>query len=175
MSSVAHRLMQVRDYAADSAAGAPLIPDDALGRLNEPMLHQFRILSVADQKHLLAVYRRLVELGAEDDTITAGLIHDVGKACGRCHISLTDRVLHVILSRVAARPYAAFGQRLTAPAWCRGLHRLAGHPARGARAAEQADYNARVIELIRYHERGGNLHDRELALLRRVDGSTGAR
>ncbi|MCO5228767.1 MAG: hypothetical protein M9934_10865 [Thermomicrobiales bacterium] len=64
------------------------------------MAHQFRILPNGDQRHLVAVYQRLLNETDDDDTITAGLIHDVGKACAKCRITLIDRGFHVILSRI---------------------------------------------------------------------------
>ena len=168
-----YRLQQVMQVARTSNAKAPAIPADAQSRLTEPMLHQFRILPAADQIHLLRVHQALVDVGADEDTITAGLIHDVGKACAKCRITLIDRGLHVILSRFAAWPYRKFAGMETAPEIVRGLHRLANHPERGALAASQAGYNDRVIELVRYHERGGDPHDAQLQLLRQADHSAG--
>lgn len=167
--SVAYRLNQVRTVLADSRKAAPDLPNDARERLTEPMLHQFRILPVADQRHLLAVHRWLRSRRADDDTVTAGLIHDVGKACAKCRITLLDRGLHVILSRVLPGPYARFASMEMASDRVRGLHRLANHAERGALAAEQAGYSPRVIELVRHHERGGDCSDAQLALLREAD------
>ncbi|MCO5219109.1 MAG: hypothetical protein M9909_09795 [Thermomicrobiales bacterium] len=167
--SLPYRLRQVRAYSVTSRDTAPTLCADAQHRLTEPMAHQFRILPKGDQRHLVAVYQRLLNETDDDDTITAGLIHDVGKACAKCRITLMDRGFHVILSRIAKGPYRAFATRETAPGWCRGLHRLANHAERGALAAEQAGYNDRVIYLIRCHERGGDPSDTQLALLRRID------
>ena len=103
-----YRLRQVFSYARSGGGSGPALPDDALERLTEPMEHQFRILGTSDQEHLLRVYRTLVELDADEDTITAGLIHDVGKACAKCRITVLDRGLHVILSRFAGPLYRRF-------------------------------------------------------------------
>lgn len=167
--SLPYRLRQVRAYSATSQSDAPPLSADAQHRLTEPMAHQFRILPAGDQRHLIAVYERLLTETDEDDTITAGLIHDVGKACAKCRITLIDRGLHVILSRAAVTPYRWFAKQETSPAWCRGLHRLANHAERGALAAEQAGYNDRVVYLVRYHERGGDPTDTQLTLLRHAD------
>lgn len=167
--SLPYRLRQVRAYSETSQDNSPTLSPDAQRRLTEPMAHQFRILPRGDQRHLVAVYERLLTETDDDDTITAGLIHDVGKACAKCRITLVDRGFHVILSRIAQGPYRAFAKRETAPGWCRGLHRLANHAERGALAAEQAGYNDRVIYLVRYHERGDDSGDTQLALLRRID------
>jgi len=149
------------------------IPDGALRLLTPPMLHQFRILDPADQTHLLGVYEWLAAHDATIDTLTAGLIHDVGKGCAKCRITILDRGLHVLLGRVLPRPYKRFARMETPPAFLRCLHRLANHPTRGALAAEQAGYNDRVSYLVRFHESGGDPHDSELALLRRSDREAG--
>lgn len=164
-----YRAGQVRAYWQLRHATAPDVPEDARKRLTEPMLHQFRILTPADQLHSLSVYRELIALGAEDDTITAGLIHDVGKGCAKCRITIADRVLHVVGRRFLPGPYEAFARRETAPSRLRSVHRLANHAERGALAASQAGYSERVIDLVRWHEHGGHPTDRELHLLRQAD------
>lgn len=146
-----------------------VLPEDARSRLTPPMEHQFRILSPADQKHLLTVYLQLVKMNADDDTITAGLIHDVGKACAKCRITIVDRGLHVVLSRFAGPLYRRFAKVDIAPAFARGLHRLANHAERGALAAAQAGYSDRVVDLIRHHESGGSRDDAQLRMLRHAD------
>lgn len=166
-----YRLQQIATYAGSSYNDAPEIPEDALQRLTEPMAHQFRILSTADQNHLIRVYTWLLEHGADEDTVTAGLIHDVGKACAKCRISLLDRTLHVMFSRFARPLYRRFAAMETAPAFLRGLHRLANHTERGALAATQAGYNDRIVELVRFHESGGDDSDHQLQLLRQADNS----
>lgn len=164
-----YRLKQVSTYAGAGRDDAPELPAGALVRLSEPMEHQFRILGTADQMHLIRVYTWLLERGADEDTITAGLLHDVGKACAKCRITVFDRGLHVLLSRFAAPLYRKFARIETAPELVRGLHRLANHAERGALAATQAGYNDRVVELIRFHESGGDEADKQLQLLRRAD------
>lgn len=164
-----YRLQQVFAYTRSEAGTDPVLPQEALERLTAPMEHQFRILGTSDQEHLLRVYRTLVELDADEDTITAGLIHDVGKACAKCRITILDRGLHVILSRFAGPLYRRFAAIEAAPAPVRGLHRLANHAERGALAASQAGYNDRIVYLVRYHESGGDPHDKQLQLLRKAD------
>jgi hypothetical protein len=149
----------------------PDIPADARALLNEPMLQQFQILPAGDQRHLLRVYRYLNAHGADEDTLTAGLIHDVGKACRACRITLLDRTLHVLLRRFTPGPYAWFACLEEPPAPLRGLHRLSNHPVRGARSAELAGYNPRVCSLVRDHESGGDPNDPGLRILRQADES----
>lgn len=164
-----YRLKQVLFYANPGARPTPVLPEDARKRLSEPMAHQFGILGIGDQNHLIRVYTWLVAHGADDDTITAGLIHDVGKACAKCRITVIDRGFHVILSRFVGPLYRRFAAIETAPALVRGLHRLANHAERGALAASQAGYNDRVIYLIRHHETGGEKDDMQLQILRKAD------
>lgn len=164
-----YRLQQISVYAGSARGDAPELPPDAQKRLSEPMTHQFGILSTADQKHLLRVYTWLLEHRVDDDTITAGLIHDVGKACAKCRITILDRSLHVFLARFASPLYRRFARIETPPGFVRGLHRLANHTERGALAATQAGYNDRVVELIRFHEKGGDENDEQLQLLRQAD------
>lgn len=166
---VPYRLQQVRAYKRSDNSEPPKLPADALQRLSEPMAHQFRLLSTNDQTHLLRVYTWLLEHNADEDTVTAGLIHDVGKACAKCRITLIDRGLHVILTRFAGPIYQKFARLETAPDVVRGLHRLANHAERGALAATQAGYNNRVVELIQFHESGGDRQDEQLRLLRQAD------
>ena len=168
-----YRLRQVAEHVFADGDDAPAIPASARLLLTPPMLHQFRILPVIDQRHLLGVYALLVEMNAEPDTITAGLIHDVGKACAKCRITVLDRGLHVILRRAAPAPYRVFAGLQTAPPLVRGLHRLANHAERGALAGEQAGYNQRVIDLVRHHESGGDPFDIQLQMLRRADQEAG--
>jgi hypothetical protein len=147
---------------------------DVCALLSEPMAQQFRILSPGDQRHLLRVYRYLKAHGAHDDTVTAGLIHDVGKGCMKCNITVLDRCAHVFFNRVVPPgPYRLFAARETAPKALRSVHRLANHASRGALAAKQAGYNERVCWLIRHHESGGNPNDPELRLLRAADDTAG--
>lgn len=166
-----YRVGQAVSYMVCGARAAPTLPADARALLSEPMLHQFRLLPTRDQAHLLGVYRYLVAHGADEDTVIAGLIHDVGKACRRCRITLLDRALHVLLGTYVSRPYARFAGLDEPPRLLTALHRLANHAQRGARAAELAGYTPRVCSLVRNHESGGDPGDDALRLLRQADES----
>lgn len=163
------RVRQLIYYARAERKQPPVLPADVLARLTEPMGIQFRILSPADQRHLLRVFRYLKMHGAEEDTAIAGLLHDVGKGCRKCDIGLVDRCAHVLLNRVIRRPYRMFARMEAPPHRLLGLHRLANHAERGALAARQAGYSERVSWLIEHHETGGGPTDTELQLLRRAD------
>lgn len=174
--SLRQRIGQVGYYLQADREGPPEIPPDAAERLTPAMLAQFRILTSGDQRHLLRVYRYLQAHGADDDVLTAGLIHDVGKGCATCRrMTVVERCAHVFLNRFLHGPYHAWAatadptnQRL------RNLQRLATHAERGARAANQEHYPDRVVELIRWHERGGDDTDPDLRLLREADDTADA-
>jgi hypothetical protein len=172
---VLHRVRQAISYWRANRSDPPVLPPDALAILNEPMLHQFRILQPGDQRHLINVYRYLVNAGADQDTVIAGLIHDVGKGCMKCRITLLDRTLDVILDALAPGLYRRFGAQDDAPAALRGLHRLASHARRGALAAAQAGYNPRICELILHHDDKTAGNDSSLDLLLRADDEADAR
>lgn len=169
-----YRARQVIYYTRTDRQQPPDLPEDVRERLCEPMEIQFRILSSGDQRHLLRVFRYLKQHHAADDTITAGLLHDVGKACRKCNINVVDRCVHVFCNRFLHGPYALFARMDSPPRRLMGLHRLANHAHRGAEAARQAGYNDRVQWLIEHHERGGDDNDAELQLLRVADDSAGA-
>lgn len=171
---IRYRVRQVLSHLRANRSAHPALPAEAMSLLNEPMLHQFRTLQPGDQRHLLNVYHFLIDRGAQPDTVTAGLIHDVGKGCMKCRITVLDRTAHVLLSRFLPGPYRAFAGRDDAPERLRGLHRLASHPRRGAIAAQQAGYNERICDLILHHEQGGDSADEELMLLRRADDEADA-
>lgn len=166
---IPYRIRQVTHYLNADRKAVPALPADAALLLNEPMLHQFRLLTPADQSHLISVFSYLKESGAQKDTVTAGLIHDVGKACMKCNITVADRAAHVLLNRAAPGLYRRFASRESVPSRFLGLHRLANHAERGALAASQAGYNERICWLIRHHETGGDPTDRDLNLLREAD------
>ena len=168
-----NRLRQVFFYARADRQEPPSLPIDVRERLTDAMEIQFRILSSGDQRHLLRVYRYLKTHGAEEHTITAGLLHDVGKACRKCKINVFHRSIHVFCIRVLRTPYSLFAQMESPPRRLIDLHRLANHARRGAVAAQQAGYNERIQWLIKHHESGDEIEDTQLQLLRRADAAAG--
>jgi hypothetical protein len=168
-----YRARQVLYYTRTDRQAPPPLSPEVRERLTEAMEAQFRILSSGDQCHLLRVFHYLKAHGADDDTITAGLLHDVGKACRKCNINVVDRCLHVFCNRFLSGPYRVFTRLDSPPYQLIGLHRLANHAHRGAEAARQVGYNERVQWLIKHHERGGDDADPQLQLLRRADDNAG--
>lgn len=174
LPKVPYRARQVIYYTRADRQQPPDIPPDACARLTDAMNIQFRILSSGDQRHLLRVFRYLKAHGAPEDTITAGLLHDVGKACRKCNMGVVARCMHVFCSRFLSGPYRMFARVDSPPNRLLGLHRLANHAHRGAEAARQAGYSERVQWLIEHHERGGDDRDSDLQLLRQADDTAGA-
>jgi hypothetical protein len=169
-----YRLQQTFSYLRNARRPAPALPPRADALLLPPMRAQFLMLPSGDQRHLLRVYHYLEAHGANVDTLTAGLIHDVGKACRRCRVTVAHRAAHVLCTRFARGPYRRFAAMENAPDPLRTMHILATHARRGARAAAQAGYNPRVCQLVRDHETGGDPDDAGLRLLRQADARAGA-
>jgi len=100
----------------------------------------------------------LRELGADEELILAGLLHDRGKPAGT---RLWHRIAGVLLARLAPRLRDRIASGDTT------LARYLGHARRGAAQAEIEGRSARVVRLItRHHERP---HDADERLLARAD------
>ncbi len=141
----------------------PSLRDEAFRLLREPERRLFESMTLRDQQHCLAVYRRLRQQGQVDhDLLVAALLHDAGK--GR--IALWHRVVFVLLEARAPgilRRLAAPGD---GPGWpaSGGLYRCLHHHELGAKLAEEAGSSDRVVALIR-----GDAPDDALATLRAAD------
>lgn len=167
------RIQQVVAFRRASRVGPPAIPADISVHLRNGMEEQFRALTPGDQRHLLQVYRYLVAHGADDVTAIAGLLHDVGKACRACRITIAHRAAHVLLGAVVPGPYRWFTSGDRGPEWTKELRLLANHARRGAEATRQAGYDPEVVRLIGMHETAGTPDDHRLALLREADEHAG--
>ncbi len=116
----------------------------------------FLSMRVADQRHSLDLCRRLRRDGhADPDLLRAALLHDVGKAFGV--LPLPYRVTFA-LCRLLTPGLADWLSAPERPAWCRPFYLAAHHAAIGARAAERAGSNARVVCLIGGHDSPGGDH-----------------
>jgi hypothetical protein len=147
-----YRLAQA--WAHLAAPDQPVVLSPHLATLlNDGILDAFRTLPAADQAHLVSVATQLVDVGWDDDVVTAGLLHDIGKAAPGARITVVDRGLWVILKRIWPSWAEALAGRETQPHIGSGLWALARHPESGAAMLAAAGYNYRVCWLVRHHER----------------------
>jgi HD domain len=126
-------------------------------------------LNAFDQTHLVRVWQWLVDLAVEDqDLLTAGLLHDVGKVDGNARVRLVDRGLKVVL-RAAWPGLLDRLSRPGGPRWAAGLYLAVHHPELGAQRARALGCSERVCWLIEHHETQPDFGDPGLRLLRQAD------
>ncbi|MDQ2914035.1 MAG: HD domain-containing protein [Chloroflexota bacterium] len=109
----------------------------------------------ADDRHATETARILRKLGADEELVVAGILHDRAKPAGTL---LWHRVAGVLLESLAPRVRArlAVGDSTFA--------RYLDHARRGAELAGDDGASARVVRLIaRHHERPANDDERLLA------------
>lgn len=127
----------------------------------------FLTMQRRDQRHSLDLLQALAAEGASEDSLTAALLHDVGK--GR--LRDWERVLFVVLE--AARP--GLGCRLereSGPAWRTALWRLRHHARLGAERLAAAGSRPRVVEIVRAHTGWPPEDDPEIARFVEWDSRT---
>lgn len=128
----------------------------------------FASLSPGDQRHAIAVARWLDEQGASTDLVTAGLLHDIGKAIPGTRVRLPDRIAKVMLARVAPGTLATIAV-WAQPQWpLGGLWVLSRHAAVGGEMVRQWGYPERVAWIVQHHE-DDSVTDPELAMLVAID------
>jgi len=115
---------------------------------------RFVVAPEGDARHAERTAAVLRELGADEELILAGLLHDRGKPAGT---RLWHRIGGVLLSRAPGlRGRLAKGEST--------LARYLDHPRRGAAQAEIEGRSARVVRLIaRHHEAPRDADERMLA------------
>lgn len=130
--------------------------NDSSGQwLSDGELMLFRQMSAHDRSHALRVAQLLLDEGESNrNLIAAALLHDLAKsgtaACpGR--VRLLDRVLRVLLGRIAPRMLSWLASDPDRPG-CRGLSLAVHHARLGAVAANAAGSTARTCWLIANHE-----------------------
>ena len=128
----------------------------------------FAMLPPGDQRHAIAVASWLAEHGASRDLVTAGLLHDIGKAGPGIILRLPDRIAKVILARIAPKSLAAIAA-WPHPRWpFAGLWVLSRHAAVGGKLVRQWGYPERVAWIVEHHE-DHQVTDPELAMLMAID------
>lgn len=163
------RLQQVRRHilARNDRVEIP----QSLDRLLLPSVEtRFRQLRTSDQQHLIAVAESLSRNDEGDDLVTAGLLHDIGKAAPGITIRLTDRVAKVLLENLAPIAIAHIS-RQRAPRYGNALWVLARHAQTGSELAAQVGYDQRVQWLITNHDQKGTIDDHDLQPLIAADGA----
>jgi len=131
----------------------PLSPAEQaeVGRvLPLPLLTLFRRLAPGEQRHSLAVMRRLVAQGeARPELLQAALLHDAGKSAAP--LGLVGRSIVVLARRLLPGASGRWGQGEP-----RGLRRpfvtAAQHAEWGADLCEQAGASPLTVALVRWHQ-----------------------
>lgn len=138
MARAVYRSMQVFHALRPRLDAADL--DFARGRLSEPEARLFFAMEKRDQRHALAVARRLRLDGTDDrDLLIAALLHD----CGKGRVPVWLRILKVLHPGLLTRLADARGG-----GWRAAAYRLAEHAALGARLAEDAGASPTTVRLI---------------------------
>ena len=145
---------------------------EAYAYLNEAQRRIFEAMLLRDQQHGIDVFRRVrMTRGADRDLLAAALLHD----CGKGHVTLWQRVLHVILGAAAPGLRARLATARVA-GWRQSLWRLEHHPELGAAMVEPttgagktngAHPDADIVRLIREQE--ARSPDVRLAILQAAD------
>jgi hypothetical protein len=126
----------------DSPAAAFLTPEQ---------LALFRRMSTADRAHSLRVYAWLqAHWPGNDDLLTAGLLHDCGKAAA--HLAVWQRTLKVLMKKLAPARWRRLSAPTTPEDWRYPFYILAEHPRIGAEWAADAGCSQLTCWLIANHE-----------------------
>jgi hypothetical protein len=119
---------------------------EAFALLNDDQREIFDSMTLRDQQHCLAVYRKLRDEGHDDvDLLAAALLHDAGKG----KIALWHRVAFVMLDATSPSSLDKLSRPGDGSDWRETLYRCRNHADLGATLAEQAGSSERVVSLIR--------------------------
>lgn len=161
-----HRLSQVTAHFTSPEVVD--LPEPLAHRLTPPARERFRMLSASDQRHLVGVAKHLFDVGAPVDTVTAGLLHDIGKAVPGITLRLHHRAAKVMLEKTHPGMLDGLRTRSSPPRGMAALWILACHPQGGADLVIAWGYPDRVAWLIANHENTQSA-DPDLRLLIEAD------
>ncbi|MGI8475556.1 MAG: hypothetical protein ACR2OO_04200 [Thermomicrobiales bacterium] len=172
VEAVGHRLRQ--GLRGLRPAPIPSGGDDLLRSLLSPRQRAaFLGLPRFDQAQLCDVALRLTVHGVSDrDTLTAAILHDIGKADARGRVRLADRTTRVLL-RAAAPALLRRLAVIPGPRWLHGLALCVHHPRLRADLARELGCTERTCWLIRHHEDDPAPDDPDLRLLIAADRGSG--
>lgn len=129
-------------------------------------------LSTFDRAHHLKVHDTLRGAGYEDrDLLLAAVLHDAGKADGRCRVGVVHRVLKVLLNAVSPRLLNRAAREDSG--WIgHGLYLAMHHPGLGAELARATGASERCAALIARHEDSLPVDDPLLSVLIQADAGS---
>lgn len=171
MTQVRHRLRQTLFYLSSawpSSRSSPAIPGAVASWLRPGTVELFQRLAPADQAHAIDVAMGLARLGAPRDLVTAGLLHDIGKVQDPYHITVADRIAHVLLCRFARVIVDRLRRSVSPRRGTQGLWMLSVHNLAGAAIVRDLGYGDRVQWLVRQHQ-APDPEDPDLRLLQVMD------
>lgn len=127
----------------------------------------FESMAPRDRRHCLDVYAKLLASEcADQDTLTAALLHDSGKGhLTGVSVRLWHRVAYVLLD-AAAPSFLSRVAHLSG-----GMSVLANHAQLGADFAESMGASAEVVMLIQNHEGPSNMNQAQVQLRTADDDS----
>jgi hypothetical protein len=139
--------------------------------VNDAIAPSFYRLGPADRAHLVAVATWLADHGGSEGLVTAGLLHDIGKAVPGAHVSLVERAASVLLHATWPNGRHRIAALDQPPRIGTGLWVIARHARVGATILANAGYSQRVQWLVANHERT-DLDDPELHALIAADSAS---
>ena len=168
--------MKRRIYRGVEALLAPFRKVDntpAQNFLSPAALALFHQMSTTDRAHSLRVYNWLLAQGyTQRDLLTAGLLHDCGKAAAK--LSVTQRTLKVLLKKMAPGLWQQLSAPTTPERWRYPFFVLAEHARIGAEWAQEAGCSELTCWLIANHETYISPHHPRYQLLRALQNADAA-
>lgn len=147
---IAYRVRQF--WLALTAAPNPADLQEVRSVLPPALMALFLRMQPGEQIHSLIVYRQLArQAQADENLLTAALLHDVGKS--RCPLRVWERALVVAAQKLVPRRVKAWGASPEpVTGWRRPFVVAEQHPAWGAQMAQAAGAHPLVAALIHRHQ-----------------------